>query len=71
MSQSEVARIKEQIRLEYAAAQRGLTGLSLGTTQHQFITARAENLGMLHEKLTALIGADEAIKIMTETLEPL
>ena len=45
MVQSEVARLREQIRLEYEAATQGIEGLALGTAQHQFITARLENLG--------------------------
>jgi hypothetical protein len=69
MIQSEVARLKEQIRLEYEAARRGLTGLSLGTSYHQFITARTEKLGKIHEQLTALIGEDEAMKMIVEVFD--
>jgi hypothetical protein len=71
MAQSEVAQLREQIQLEYEAAQSGLTGLSLGTNQHQFITTRMENLGTIHERLIALVGQTEAIKILVETLEQL
>ena len=46
--QSEVARLLSKITAEYEAAQRGLSGLAYGTSQHDFITARMENLGQLH-----------------------
>lgn len=45
---SEVARLLAQISAEYEAAQRGLTGLAYGTSQHEFITARMENMGQIH-----------------------
>jgi hypothetical protein len=66
---SEVARILTQIREEYEAAQRGLAGLSQGTPQHAFITARMENMGKLHEKLQGLTGEDIAIQLITAELD--
>ncbi len=54
---SEVARLLSQISEEYEAAQRGLTGLSYGTSQHEFITARMENMGHLHGQLQSIVGA--------------
>jgi hypothetical protein len=68
---SEVARLRQQIEVEYLAASQGLTGLACGTSQHSFITARMENLGACHEKLIALVGSQEAIQIMAEVLEDL
>jgi hypothetical protein len=35
---SEVARLLRQIRDEYTSAQRGLTGLAYGSSQHKIIT---------------------------------
>ena len=62
-SQSEVARLREQITLEYEAAQRGLSGLAL-TASHQFITARMERMWEHLQELTQLVGADEACAIV-------
>lgn len=64
---SEVARLLSQISEEYEAAQRGLTGLSYGTSQHDFITARMENMGQLHTQLQSLVG-DVAIAMIADTL---
>jgi hypothetical protein len=64
---SEVARLLSQISAEYEAAQRGLTGLSYGTSQHEFITARMENMGQLHTQLQTLVG-DRAIAMIADQL---
>src|SRR5712692_5828905 len=64
---SEVARLLSQISAEYEAAQRGLTGLAYGTSQHDFITARMENMGQLHGELQLLVG-DIAIAMIAEQL---
>ncbi len=64
---SEVARLLAQISQEYEAAQRGLTGLAFGTSQHEFITARMENMGQLHSQLQTIVG-DDAIAMIAEEL---
>ncbi len=69
-NQSEVARILEQISLEYEAAQRGLCGFAYGAAKHEFITARMENMGNLHSKLQDIVG-DSAIALVAETLNQL
>jgi hypothetical protein len=66
---SEVARLREQIRLEHEAAQRGLYGIAQGTAQHVFITQRMENIAAYHKVLTQLTGEHEAIKILAEVFE--
>lgn len=68
--QSEVARLLSQISAEYEAAQRGLTGLTYGTAQHKFITARMEQMGQLHTQLQSLVG-DQAIAMISEQLDSL
>jgi hypothetical protein len=68
---SEVARLLQQIEQEYQAAQRGLTGPAAGVSQHQFITARMENMGHCHKALTTLVGDEQATKMVAETLERL
>ena len=59
---SEVARLMQRIAQEYEAAQRGLTGLCLGT-------ARMEQIGTCHEALKGLVGEGEATRMLAETLE--
>ncbi len=53
---SDVARILEQISLEYEAGKRGLSGLASGTSQHAYITWRMERMEELHQHLYTLIG---------------
>ena len=65
---SEVARLLDQIREEYEAAMRGLSGLSQGTSRHSFITTRMENMGKLQTQLDELIG-DNAIALVVTCLE--
>lgn len=64
---SEVARLLTQISAEYEAAQRGLTGFAYGTSKHDFITARMENMGQLHSELQSIVG-DAAITLVVEAL---
>ncbi len=65
---SEVALLLSQISAEYEAAERGLTGLSLGTARHDFITARIEQMGKLHTELRELVG-DDAMKLVAQQLD--
>ena len=67
-NKSEVARLLAQIGMEYEAAQRGLTGLASGTSNHQFITARMERISDLHSSLQVLVG-ETAIALLAEQLE--
>jgi hypothetical protein len=69
-NQSEVARLLEQISAEYEAAQRGLKGFAYGSAKHDFITARMENVGRLHDELQAIVG-DSAIALVAEALSNL
>jgi hypothetical protein len=68
---SEVARLKQQIATEYLAAKQGLSGLALGTAQHQFITHRMERMSMCHDELKELVGEQEAARMLRDTLETL
>jgi hypothetical protein len=64
---SEVARLLAQISAEYEAAQRGLSGLAYGTSRHEFITARMEHVGQLHDQLYSIVG-DAAMGLVVDTL---
>ena len=63
---SEVARLLQQISLEYEAATRGLTGLSAGSAKHSFITARLEQIAVYHEQLVSLVGEVQATYLVIE-----
>lgn len=65
MNQSEVARLRQQIALEYEAAQRGLVGMAI-TARHDFITARMEHIAEHHQALVKQVGNLEAMKMMSE-----
>ncbi|HVB62316.1 MAG: hypothetical protein WCD86_25960 [Ktedonobacteraceae bacterium] len=67
---SEVARLLAQITTEYEAAERGLNGLAMGVSQHEFITARMEHMGQLHSELQTLVG-DIATAMVAEQLNSL
>ena len=64
---SEVAQLRQQITVEYAAAKLGLQGLNVGTSRHEFITARQERIAVLHEQLQGIVG-DNAIALVAEAL---
>ena len=65
---SEVARLRQQIELEYEAAMRGLTGTAI-TAPHEFITARLERIATCHEELKMLVGEQAAIQVVAEVFE--
>src|SRR5712691_6070865 len=66
---SEVACQLEQIKQEHEAAQRGLSGLAQGTTRHAFISAKMQRMRQIHEELQRLVGTEQAIRLVAETLQ--
>jgi hypothetical protein len=68
-NKSEVARLMRSIELAYEAAQRGLNGLASGTVKHEFITAKMERMGVLHQELASLVGTDQASALLLEVWE--
>jgi hypothetical protein len=67
-TRSEVARLREQIRLEYEAAYLALHGPAIVAT-HEIINRHMENMQKAHTTLQTIVGIDEAIKIVAETIE--
>ncbi|HLQ28364.1 MAG TPA: hypothetical protein VK140_03900 [Ktedonobacteraceae bacterium] len=65
---SELVRLMQQIELENEAAQHGLSGLASGTARHAFITAREQRIHAFHQQLIDLVGPDQAIKVVAETI---
>jgi len=66
---SEVAGLLQQIKQQQEAAQRGLSGLAQGTSRHMFIAAKMERMGQIHEELQRLVGPEQAIQLVAETLQ--
>jgi hypothetical protein len=66
-NQSEIARLRAQIQAESESAYQGLHGLSQGSAKHEFITARMERIGELHEELKKI--DEHADKFLIQTLE--
>jgi hypothetical protein len=67
--QSDIARTRQQIAAEYLSAQLGLSGLAEGTTRHSFITTKMERMGESFETLAKMMGKEQAIQIVAETLQ--
>lgn len=60
MNESEVARIRRQIEEEIESLQRGLYGLSFGTSRHDFINRRMHSVGSYQTQLADVVGENEA-----------
>jgi len=69
IAENEVARLTQQIALEFQAAQMGISGLAQGTVTYEFIATKLERMIAHHEKVKRLVGEPEAIKLLAETLE--
>jgi hypothetical protein len=68
MAVSEVAQLRESIANEYKSALWGLTGLAYGVSRHDFITARLEKIGEGQKQLNELLGEEQAVAMIAETL---
>lgn len=66
---SEVARLLSQINDEYEAAQRGLSGLSYGTSRHDFITSRYNTIGQIQTQLAQIVGFSTAYAMIGELID--
>jgi len=64
-NQSEVARLREQIALEYQAASRVFHDFT-PTAQHEFITKRQENIAACYEELKQFMSPQEAMILLTQ-----
>ena len=68
MGESEVARLRENIRLEYEVAYGALHDPAI-VGKHEIICKHMENMQASHAVLQALVGEDEAMKLVAETLD--
>ncbi|MBA2391456.1 MAG: hypothetical protein H0V70_01770 [Ktedonobacteraceae bacterium] len=67
-NQSDVAQILKQIEQEYQASKLGLEGLASGVARHDFISQKTENIGKHHEQLAELVGPEQAIALIANTI---
>jgi hypothetical protein len=65
---SEVARLKECLRLEAEAAFQGLYGYA-EVAKHEIIHQKLERVGEVFEQLKEQIGEEEAALFMLDTME--
>jgi hypothetical protein len=66
-NKSEVVQLLSKISEEYESAQRGLSGLAYGMSKHDFVTARMQRMGHLHNQLQSIVG-ESAIALIADTL---
>jgi hypothetical protein len=66
---SDVARMRQQIASEYLSAQLGLSGFAEGTSRHSFITSKMERMGASFETLAQMMGKEQAIQVVADTLQ--
>jgi hypothetical protein len=69
-NKSQVAQIRQRIEEEYTAAQQALYAPAM-VAKHDFITKRMENVQRAHAELQTIVGTDEAIKLVLETISNL
>jgi len=65
MSQSEIARIREQIALEYQSAQFVFSRFT-ATAQHEFLTKRQENVASYFEELQKHMPPEAAMQLLIQ-----
>lgn len=65
MSQSEIARIREQIALEYQSGTYAFSAFTV-TGKHEFLTKRQENIASHFEELQKHLSPEEAMQILIE-----
>ena len=65
---SEVARLRERLRLEAEAAFQGLYGYA-EVARHEIIHQKLERVGKIFEQLKEHIGEEEAALFMLDTME--
>lgn len=66
MSQSEVARLRQELEESAHAAWMGLYGLAEGVAKHQTITMRMEGISQTLQELADVVGEEQAMQIWIE-----
>ena len=63
-NRSEVARLIDQIRAAFEAANTGMYGFAAGTARHKFIASKTDRAGELGTRLEQYVGHDAAWQIV-------
>ena len=66
MSQSEVARLRQELEESAHAAWMGLHGLAAGVAKHQTIIKRMEDIQQAFQALADAVGEEQAMQIWIE-----
>ena len=64
--ESELRSLLKQIEAEYNATYNALHGLSSGTSRHDFINARMQNIDGYRKELVKLVGEAEAFRLLLQ-----
>ena len=67
-NKSEVARLKQQLDEECAAARRALYSFA-EAGKHEYITQKMENVGRVHDELIERVGEMEATEMLVRAME--
>lgn len=67
-NKGQIAQIRQRIEEEYMAAQQALYAPAI-VARHDFITARMEGMQQAHTELQAILGDEEAIKLVASILD--
>lgn len=67
--ETEVTRMRQQIEAEHRAWVWALSGLAVGNIQHAFITRRMRHLDISTQRLSQLIGEEQALTFVCEIFE--
>lgn len=65
---SEVAQLLESIRLSYESAWLAMHGPAI-VASHEIISKKLENMQQAHAQLQTIVGEQEAIKLVAQTLD--
>ena len=69
MSESEIARLRRHMELEHEASVWALRGLSSGAAQHAFISARMRRMDSCYQRLSKLVGEEQATDVLCEIFD--
>ena len=66
VNRSEIAQLRQQIEMELASMQHGLSGFASGNARHTFIHARMERLGACQDMLAQYLGEHAATQMICQ-----
>lgn len=67
-NESQIRRLLQTIDQDYCAAFLGFSGLSLGSSKHEFINHRMDQIGVAGKQLVELVGEDEAGRLIVQQM---